>query len=256
VRGTDDMAARRALAVLGRNFTPAVDTIMTGVLLDSTRALDLRRWVVQSMGGGPAGQRRLLALARDGRLPAALRPAASGVLFSAQQSIRDSAAQYLTPPAATTLDGKTLPPLLALAARSGDAAAGRPVFDRACAMCHVVGSAGTDFGPALTEIGDKLPKAGLYHAILDPSAGISFGYEGWTIRTRDGQQLVGMIASETDDELVMRLVGGIQRRVPKSTITERKRMDTSLMPQGLERAMSEADLVHLVEYLSTLRRQR
>jgi putative heme-binding domain-containing protein len=96
----------------------------------------------------------------------------------------------------------------------------------------------------------------LYHAVLDPSAGISFGYEGWTIRTRDGQQLVGMIASETDDELVMRLIGGIERRVPKSTIAERKRMDTSLMPHGLERTMNEADLVNLVEYMSTLRRPR
>jgi len=115
---------------------------------------------------------------------------------------------------------------------------------------------GTDFGPALTEIGDKLPKSGLHHAILDPSAGIGFGYEGWTIKTRDGQQLIGMIASETDDEVVMKLIGGIQRRVPKNTIAERKRMDTSLMPQGLERTMNEADLVNLVEYLSTLRRQR
>ena len=61
---------------------------------------------------------------------------------------------------------------------------------------------------------------------------------------------------ETDDEIVLRLIGGIQRRVPKSTIAERKRMDTSLMPHGLERAMNEADLVNLVEYMSTLRRPR
>jgi len=33
-------------------------------------------------------------------------------------------------------------------------------------------------------------------------------------------------------------------------------METSLMPQGLERTMSETDLVNLVEYLSTLHRQR
>jgi putative heme-binding domain-containing protein len=96
----------------------------------------------------------------------------------------------------------------------------------------------------------------LYVAILDPSAGISFGYEGWTVRTKDGQTLVGMITSETDDELAMKLIGGIQRRVPKSTIADRKRMDGSLMPHGLERTMSEADLVNLVEYLSTLRRAR
>jgi putative heme-binding domain-containing protein len=65
-----------------------------------------------------------------------------------------------------------------------------------------------------------------------------------------------MISSETDDELAMKLLGGIQRRVPKSTIAERKRMDASLMPQGLERTMSEADLVNLVEYLSTLKKGR
>jgi hypothetical protein len=105
VRGTDDAGARRAVAVLGRNFTPSVDTLLTGVLLDSTRALDLRRWVVQSMGSGPAGQRRILALVRDGRLATALKPTASSALFSAGQSIRDSAAQFLTPPPATTLDG-------------------------------------------------------------------------------------------------------------------------------------------------------
>ena len=256
VRGTDDVASRRALTVLGRNFTPAVDTLMTAVALDSTRALDLRRTAVQSIGTGYNGWIRLISLAREKKLPKQLEPAAGAALFAAWPEIRDSAAKYITPPPATTLDGKTLPPLTTLAARTGDATAGRTVFERSCTACHVVGTTGTDFGPALTEIGDKLPKSGLYLAILDPSAGIGFGYEGWTIRTRDGQQLVGMIASETDDEVVMKLVGGIQRRVPKSTIVDRKRMETSLMPQGLERTMSEADLVHLVEYLSTLRRQR
>ena len=76
------------------------------------------------------------------------------------------------------------------------------------------------------------------------------------MRTKDGQQLVGIVSSETDDELTMKLIGGVQRRVPKSTIVERKRMEGSLMPQGLERGMSEADLVHLVEYLSSLHRAR
>ena len=122
--------------------------------------------------------------------------------------------------------------------------------------CHVAQGAGIDFGPALSEIGDKLPKAGLYMAILDPSAGVAFGYEGYDIRTRDGQQLMGYIASETDTELVVKMIGGIERRVPKSSVVERKRMESSLMPHGLERTMTEAELVHLVEYLSTLRRPR
>jgi len=256
VRGADGDAARRAVSVLSRNFNARVDTIIVGALLDGTRPLDLRRWSVQSLGNSYNGTQRLLALVQSREIPRELEPAAGGVLFSAGYEVREAAGKFLTPPPTTTLDGKTLPPLLTLAARSGDADAGRAVFQRTCTACHVAAGRGTDFGPALTEIGDKLPKSGLYHAILDPSAGISFGYEGWTVRTNDGQTLVGIVSSETDDELVMKLVGGIQRRVPKSAIAERKRMDTSLMPQGLERSMTEAELVSLVEYLSTLKHGR
>jgi putative membrane-bound dehydrogenase-like protein len=256
VRGDDDAAAHRALSVLGRNFTPAVDTLLTGLVLDSARALPLRRAAVQSMGGGYGGWMRLIALARTHSLPKPLEPAATAALFGAWPEIRDSAAKYLTAPAATTLDGRALPSPQTLAARTGDPVAGRAVFARTCTACHVAQGTGTDFGPALTEIGDKLPKSGLYLAILDPSAGIGFGYEGWTVRTTDGQQLVGIVASETDDELVLKLVGGSQRRIPKSTIAERKRLESSLMPQGLERTMTESDLVNLVEYLSTLQRGR
>jgi putative heme-binding domain-containing protein len=257
IRGTDERATLPALVVLGRNYTPAVDSVVTALALDTTRALDLRRAAVQSMGTGYNGWLRLVSLARTKQLPKPLEPTAAAALFSAWPELRDSAAKYgLAPPPATTLDGKTLPPLMTLAARGGDATAGRDVFTRTCTACHVVAGAGTDFGPALTEIGDKLPKSALLLAILDPSAGISFGYEGWSVRTTDGQQLVGIITSETDDEVTMKLIGGVLRRVPKSSIAARKRMETSLMPHGLERTMTEADLTNLVEYLSSLHKAR
>ena len=256
VHGQDEVSTRRALAVLGRNFTPQVDSIVVGVVLDTKRSVALRRWAVQTMGNGSAATQRLLRLVQAGQLPNELKPAAAGVLFSANAAVRDSAAKYLIPPAITTADGKTLPSLGLLAARTGEAAAGRAVFQRACAACHVAQGAGVDFGPNLTEIGDKLPKSGLYMAILDPSAGVAFGYEGYNVRTRDGQQHLGYIASETADELVVRMIGGIDRRVAKRTVVERKRLDGSLMPQGLERAMTEGELVNLVEYLSMLRRPR
>ena len=256
VLGQEEGVARRALAVLGRNYSPRVDTIIVGVVLDSTRSVALRRWAVQSMGNGSAGTQRLLRLVQMGRVPDGLKSAAAGVLFSAEPWVRDSASRYLTAPPATTADGRTLPSLLTLAARSGDPLAGRAVFQRTCTACHVAQGQGIDFGPGLSEIGDKLPKAGLYVAILDPSAGVAFGYEGYNIRTTDGQQLTGYIASETDDAIVLKMIGGIERRVPKASIVERKRMESSLMPQGLERSMTEAELVHLVEYLSTLRKAR
>ena len=40
-----------------------------------------------------------------------------------------------------------------------------------CFACHKAGNIGIDYGPALTEIGSKLPKSELYLAIIDPNAG-------------------------------------------------------------------------------------
>ena len=55
-----------------------------------------------------------------------------------------------------------------------------------CVTCHKVGTTGYDFGPTLTEIGSKFPKEGLLDAIVHPSAGIGFGYEGWELKMKDG----------------------------------------------------------------------
>ena len=87
----------------------------------------------------------------------------------------------------------------------GDAAHGKDVFKTAtCVTCHIVNGEGTNFGPELSEIGTKLPKEAIYTSILYPSAGISMGYEGWIISTKDGDDLDGMIASQTADEIVLK----------------------------------------------------
>ena len=103
------------------------------------------------------------------------------------------------------------------------------------------------------EIGDKLPKSGLLLAILDPSAGIAFGYEGWSVRTSDGQQLIGMITSETDDEVVGRDDGQVHTGAWRGSALDAV---ARTFPKPLERTMTEADLTNLTEYLSSLHKAR
>src|SRR5947199_9469617 len=86
-------------------------------------------------------------------------------------------------------------------ALTGDAAKGKTVFVNTCAVCHQVNTEGNDFGPKLTEIGSKYPKEGLLDAIIHPSAGISFGFEGWTINMKDKSTLTGIIASKTETDI-------------------------------------------------------
>lgn len=165
----------------------------------------------------------------------------------------------LKDPAKTT--GKDAPALLstpedidALARRAGNAELGEAVFLKFCFACHKAGDIGIDFGPGLSEIGDKLPKSELILAIVKPNAGISFDYEGWTIKTKQGGVLAGVV-SQGDKELLVRMAGGVVQKVKNNDVVERTKMKASLMPEGMHLAMSEKDLVDLVEFLSSLRKK-
>ena len=137
--------------------------------------------------------------------------------------------------------------------RSGDAVHGKELYNTYCSSCHIAGSSGVEFGPALSDIGNKLSKQFLYSNISYPSAGISFGYEGYTIKTRDGTTYTGYILSRTEDELTLKMMGGTQREIELADIVTQEAMDKSLMTEGLHKVMSEEDMVDLVEYLRTLK---
>ncbi|MFP6901089.1 MAG: c-type cytochrome, partial [Opitutales bacterium] len=139
-----------------------------------------------------------------------------------------------------------------IAKRKGNPVAGKAVFQKFCFACHKAGDVGIDFGPGLSEIGSKLPKTELYLSIVKPNAGVSFDYEGWIIETKQGGVLAGIV-SESDEELTVRMVGGISQKVKKSDVAKRQKMPVSLMPEGLHLAMSEMELVDLVEFLASLK---
>ena len=143
-----------------------------------------------------------------------------------------------------------------LAKRTGDPTKGKTVYQKLCFACHVAEDVGIDYGPALTEIGDKLPKSELYRAIIDPNAGVSFNYEGWTFQLKDGTSAAGIIHSETDTNVTLRMAGGLRQSYPKNQITSREKMKTSLMPPGLHLALKEQVLVDLIEYLASLKKKK
>ena len=120
---------------------------------------------------------------------------------------------------------------------------------------HQVNGRGIDFGPNLSGIGAKLGKDALVESILDPSAGISFGYEAWQIELKSGDEAFGLIASETADELAIKAQGGIITRYKKSAIAKREQQKLSIMPVGLQQTMTTQEFVDLVEYLSSLKKQ-
>lgn len=130
---------------------------------------------------------------------------------------------------------------------------GEAVFKQSCIVCHKIGDAGIDFGPNLTFVGNKLEKYALFDSILNPSAGIEFNYEGFTIQLNNGQTLAGIITDENEEEITLKVVGGTPLQIKQSDITSKEQLATSLMPAGLERAMTPQAFVDLVGYLETLK---
>lgn len=202
------------------------------------------------------GAQGLLALGREKKLPEDIREAAvSGLRSVRWDDIRKAADSDF--PAAASKTTSVLPPISELVKMTGDSHRGAAVFRRenvGCIGCHRVNGEGIDFGPALSEIGSKLGKDALCVAILEPSAGISFGYEAWSFEFKSGDEAFGLIASETEDEVAIKVPGGIVTRYKKSDITKREKQALSIMPAGLQDNLTTREFVDLIEYLASLKK--
>ena len=253
---TNTAAAVKIAEALGGSSDKLTGGLLLPVVTDATRDPALRRQAVRSLAQTADGAKAILNLAKTDQLPDELRFTASLELSRARwEEVQAEAAKVL--PSLQGQDAAPLPPIAELLKRQGDTANGAKVFNRVeagCATCHRVKGEGVDFGPDLSEIGAKLGKDALYEAILDPSTGISFGYEAWQVQLKSGDEAYGLLASETADEIAIKAVGGLITRYKKSDVQGRQKTKLSIMPAGLQQAISVQELVDLVEYLASLKK--
>jgi len=147
-------------------------------------------------------------------------------------------------------DATKLPPVDELVKRSGDATKGKVAFTTFCIACHKVGNEGNDLGPNLTDVGARLSKPDLYKSILEPSAAITTGFDAYTLRLNSGEILTGMVTSQNETEVTLKVPGGAAAKHKRSDIKLLKKMDTSIMPEGLADAVGEQGLVDLMAYIA------
>jgi len=256
LEGTNLAVAIKAAEALGNTGQNESTKVLLPLVAATRSDLALRKQAVRSLAQTPEGAAGLIRLAKDQKLPEDLKLTASSELSRVRwPAIKAEAATLLPLPQGR--NAEPLPPLAELLKMPGDPANGAKIFSSptvGCANCHQVKGQGVDFGPNLTEIGSKLGKDALYEAILDPSAGISFGFEAWQLQLKSGDEAYGLLVSETAEELALKAVGGIVTRYKKADIAQREQMKLSIMPVGLQQAMTTQELVDLVEYLFSLKK--
>jgi len=138
----------------------------------------------------------------------------------------------------------------------GDVARGARLFadeqKLACAKCHSVDGRASKAGPDLFAVGDKFGRRDLVDAVLTPSAVISPGYGTVIVETKTGEEYQGILKQAT--EAGMQLMGADGKLVSIATaeIKEQRGSTISLMPEGLQAALSLQEFTDLTEYLATL----
>ena len=131
---------------------------------------------------------------------------------------------------------------------TGSVLNGAKIFETVCSHCHVYGAVGQIVGPVLTEINRK-SKEELLHDILDPNASVNTEYISHRVETKKGEIHMGVVDSETDNIIVIKKMGGSKVTINKADIKSLSSMGTSLMPEGLEGAMSAQEMADLLTFL-------
>ena len=129
----------------------------------------------------------------------------------------------------------------------GEPENGKDVFRRECANCHLAKATRGRIGPDLSGVNNR-SKEDLLTSILDPSYAIEDRYRNYLLETVDGHFYDGILVAETTETLTLR--GELEDIVVlKENVAEFRRSNVSLMPEGLEDAVTTQELADLIAYL-------
>lgn len=132
---------------------------------------------------------------------------------------------------------------------AADKAAGRAIFDKACASCHKLFGSGGEIGPDLTGAGRK-DLDYLLSNIVDPSAVVNKDFQMSVLNLADGRVLNGIVVAETDRTITVQ-TDKERVAVAKDDVEKRTVSPLSLMPDGLLQPLAKDDVFALVAYLMT-----
>lgn len=216
-------------------------------ILDRQMPFNEKRASARDMARDAVGARMLLNMVAEDALPEALYAfVEEQVLKNEDPAVRMQATGYFK----GKKDGErfSIGDITGLAAREST---GEGLFRKHCSACHRLGNAGKDIGPDLTGIQRKFDRQTLLEAIIEPDAGVVFGYEPWTITLTDDQSFYGFLIGDGSESVTLKDLSGKIHVIRTALIRSRKKQEGSLMPSPEALGLTEQDLADLSEYLMT-----
>lgn len=253
-------AADALTQCLAQGQPDSVQTAAIRTLAQSNSAVVTKSLIAGLPGYGPKAKEATLEalLSREDRALALLE---SGMVKPTDYSASQVQAllKYKSPKvaaAAMTALASVIPPSReevtakfkpAIAAK-GDAKKGQMQYMARCVACHRAGTMGLQVGPDLITVKTKGREA-LLTAILEPHKEVASQFIAYTINTKDGQTLTGIITNDTATSMTIRMMGGVEKTLQRSEIKGSSSTGQSLMPEGLETGMSVSDMADLLSFI-------
>ncbi|WP_138475445.1 PVC-type heme-binding CxxCH protein [Dyadobacter bucti] len=117
-----------------------------------------------------------------------------------------------------------------------------------CFGCHTVGAEGGKLGPDLTSIQKDRSAHDLLEAIIYPNASFVREFETYQIKTK-ANEYTGVIEEQSPEGITLKTGPQTTVRISRKDVTSMKVMDVSMMPQGLDKLLSEQEMADLMAFL-------
>ena len=253
---SDPDFATEVLEVLGRTEAPVAKDLLGASLSWSpkVRAVALRllaqrpAWTPALLDACEAGTVRLTDLPLDQQRAMATHP--NRRIAARAKTLLEKGGGLPNADRQKVIDG-----LAATTKTTGDALHGKGVYLQHCAKCHLhnqVTGAGVPpggIGPDLSGMAAH-PKEELLVHIIDPSRGVEGNFRAWTVVTKKGQLINGLMSSETKTSLELIDSEGKKHILARFDIDEIAVSNKSLMPEGFEKLVPVKDITDLLEFLT------
>lgn len=144
---------------------------------------------------------------------------------------------------------KVFEALLPITKVSGNVSAGKAIFTKHCANCHMHSGEGQKIGPDLTGMAVH-PKTELLTHIVDPSRDVEGNYRIYKFMTIDGLMYSGLLASESKTTVEIYDAEGKKNVLLREDVEKMVASKKSLMPEGFEKQINKQQMTDLLEFLT------
>jgi putative heme-binding domain-containing protein len=209
----------------------------------------LRSTVLASVVGRPPLAPALVDAIESGAVPAASlsEPQRDWLKGAGDDKLKARAAKLL---AGNTSEDrkKAFEDAKAVLSLKPDPARGQKVFMAQCSSCHRLEREGYAVGPDLYGIRSQPKESILLHIVI-PEQEIAPNFTAYDCVLTDGRTITGIMTADSPSSVTLKQVLGLEETVPRDKIKSLTVSKSSLMPQGLEKAMKPQELADLLAYL-------